>query len=176
MTESFERPRNIFIQNNWSTCVHARFNKVCVNIEQLGHLNSLTFFVWFVLLNLQFSVSCFLDHRWGIFLSSALFVLQITTSDYPFGIFIQINLCFQSHCSISFLCSILQPLFVFLSHIFWPLHCLSFELRLLITVSLSSNFLMQSTPTSFCCQCIFLAILNILRYTYYIIVTKMRFF
>jgi len=73
-------------------------------------------------------------------LASVLSVLRITTSGYPFGIFLVIF----SHNNITCICTFRNPswvvfcrsLFVLISYFLWPLYCLSFfHLRSLITPS-----------------------------------------
>ena len=88
----------------------------------LGHcivlLSSIYDLVGFVLLDLQFSVQCFVDHC----LSCCPFLLAIALS------FLLQSMCqWGSCCSIfSFLCSFLQIIVCFVVPLFWPLYCRSF--------------------------------------------------
>ena len=74
--------------------------------------------VGFVLLDLQFSVQCFVDHC----LYCCLFLLAIVLS-FLLQFMAQWGLC----CSIfSFLCSVLQIIVCLVVPFFWPLYCRSF--------------------------------------------------
>jgi hypothetical protein len=89
------------------------------------------------------NVACFI-------LAILLSVLRFTASDYPFGIFKLFYQCvifYFGHCIVcpsliySFRLPIwyLQTLLSMWHVLFWPLHCLSFDLQLQITHLISSN-------------------------------------
>jgi hypothetical protein len=77
------------------------------------HLRSPQFVVWFVLLNLEFSVYCFVDHClsfWSLYCLSfghCIVCLLVIVLSVPFG-----------HCIVCLLVIVLS--------VFWSLYCLSF--------------------------------------------------
>ena len=79
----------------------------------LEHLRSPQFVVWFVLLNLEFSVYCFVDHClsfWSLYCLSfghCIVCLLVIVLSVPFG-----------HCIVCLLVIVLS--------VFWSLYCLSF--------------------------------------------------
>jgi hypothetical protein len=78
------------------------------------HLRSPQFVVWFVLLNLEFSVYCFVDHClsfWSLYCLSfghCIVCLLVIVLSVPFG-----------HCIVCLLVIVLS--------VFWSLYCLSFD-------------------------------------------------
>ena len=89
-------------------------------------------------------------------LTIALSFLRFTGSDYPSRFLLTIALSFDHcivfcplHCLLTIALSFLR--FTgsdYPSRIFWPLHCLSFDLRVLIAPLVSSNFFLKQTSTS----------------------------
>ena len=65
-------------------------------------------------------------------------VLRFTASDYPRGIFTPLS--FDHYIVCPSIYSFWLPLWYLHTAIIWPLHCLSFDLQLLITLVVSSNF------------------------------------